>query len=53
MEQAGHWVAPSAKAITFIEQLKTEEMPPGCLGSKASVAVGRNKENNEEKQIQS
>jgi hypothetical protein len=53
MEQGGHWVAPPAKATTFIEQWKIEDMPAGCVGSKAGVAVGPKKKNNEEEHNQS
>lgn len=47
MEQVGHRVAPPAKAITFIEQWKIEDMPAGCVGNKAGVAVGLKKRNNQ------
>ena len=50
MEQGGHWVAPPAKAITFIVQWKTEDISAGCIGSKADVAGGPKKKNNEEAQ---
>ena len=50
MEQGGHRVAPPAKATTFIEQWKIEDMPAGCIGSKAGVAVPPKKKNNEEAQ---
>ena len=52
MEQGGHRVAPPAKATTFIEQWKIEDMPAGCVGSKVGVAVGLKKKNNEEEHNQ-
>jgi hypothetical protein len=40
MEQGGHRVARPAKATTSIEQWKIEDMPAGCVGNRAGVAVG-------------
>jgi len=53
MEQGDHRVALPAKATTFTQQWKIEDVPTGCVGSKAGVSVGPKKRNNEEENNQS
>ena len=49
MGQAGHQNVPLAKAATFIERGRIEDMPAGWGGNKAGAAVGPNKDSSEEK----
>ena len=53
MEQAGHQNVPLAKAATFIERGRIEDMPAGWGGNKAGAAVGPKKKHTEEEHNQS